>query len=354
MRPGAIIAVAGLVALAPAAAQAKTKSVTLGLTAKQAQAFHVSAAGTDVNDFFPHGVKIHVGDKVKFIPGGFHTVQFPPKGQDPAGLIVPTGAMVSGVNDSLNTPFWFNGAPEFNFNPAVFTPIWGTKVTFNANKGLESGPTFIPKPLTVRFKKTGKFTYFCNVHPGMTGSVTVVKKSKKIPSPKADRKTVSKAVARDLKIAKKLTTATVPAGTIDVGEAGAHGVEYFGMLPATLTVPVGTTLDFRMSALSLEAHTATFGPGNPDTDKTSYLGKIAASFESTSLDQRGVFPSQPPGTTATLTPALHGNGFWNSGVMDAVAASPPASHNAVTFGTPGTYDYYCMIHPFMHGLIKVQ
>ena len=29
------------------------------------------------------------------------------------------------------------------------------------------------KPVTVTFKKTGRFTYFCNIHAGMKGTVTV-------------------------------------------------------------------------------------------------------------------------------------------------------------------------------------
>ena len=31
---------------------------------------------------------------------------------------------------------------------------------------------------------------------------------------------------------------------------------------------------------------------------------------------------------------------------------PPA--NQVTFGAPGKYDFYCMIHPFMKATVTVQ
>jgi plastocyanin len=56
----------------------------------------------------------------------------------------------------------------------------------------------------------------------------------------------------------------------------------------------------------------------------------------------------------SYSPTLHGNGFWNSGVMDTSAASPPANSNSVKFATPGTYDFYCLVHPFMHGQVVVQ
>ena len=328
--------------------------MTMGPSAAAERTFN--DVGTDVDDFFPHGVKIHVGDKVKFIPG-FHTVQFTTKGTDPLALFVTDGTRISGVNDAAGQPFWFNGQDELNLNPAlVTTSLFGKHVTFNPKKGLESGLPLGPsaKPFTVRFKTAGNFTYFCNVHIGMKGTVTVLKKGKRIPTATADRTALKKQVTRDLKVAKKLPAAHVPAGTVDVGNAGPHGVEFYGMLPSAVTVPVGTTVNFRMAVGSVEDHTATFGPGDPENDPNSYLGQLAASFNSPVVDQGAVYPSEAPGTPATLTPLLHGNGFWNTGVMDTATSTPLQSSNSVTFGAPGMYNYYCMIHPFMHGVINVQ
>jgi plastocyanin len=107
-----------------------------------------------------------------------------------------------------------------------------------------------------------------------------------------------------------------------------------------------------MSKGSYEAHTATFGPGTPGAEPQSYLGQIAASFEGAPvLDPRGVYPSDV--TPQTLTPALHGNGFWNSGVLDKASGTPLPDSASVTFGAAGTYTYYCMIHPFMRGTVTV-
>ena len=69
---------------------------------------------------------------------------------------------------------------------------------------------------------------------------------------------------------------------------------------------------------------------------------------------QGIYPSEPFGTVGTLTPQSHGNGFWNSGALDNVKASPQPTSNSVTFTAPGTYEFYCMVHPQMHGTVVVQ
>jgi plastocyanin len=348
---------AGLVLAVPGLAQAKTKSVSLGPPPAAAKKIQKNGP-IDVNDFFPHGVTIRAGDKLKFAANGFHNVDIPAKGDDVTPLLAPNGTAVAGVNDAAGSPFWFNGLPNVAFNPVLLKSNFGKKLTFNAKKGLQSGlPLGPPKPLTVTFKKKGKYTYYCDVHNGMKGVVTVKAKKAKVPSAKADKKALAKQVARSVKTAKTLASAKQPANTVDIGVAGKHGEELFAFAPAALTVPVGTTVNFRMSAGSVEVHTATTGPGDPGKEESSYLRDIAKTFEGAPvIDPRGVYSSEAPGTAAaTLTPALHGNGFWNSGVLDASSATPQlAGSNSVKFGAPGKYDFYCVIHPFMKGTVTVQ
>src|SRR3954464_3113276 len=105
-RTAGAIAVGALLAL-PGVAEAKTKTVNMGIPPASGKAFE--KAGVDVNDFFPHGITINKGDKIKFLPVGFHSFDFPPRGGAPLPLISPTGEKIAGSNDAAGQPFWFNG-----------------------------------------------------------------------------------------------------------------------------------------------------------------------------------------------------------------------------------------------------
>jgi plastocyanin len=354
-RLAVLIAASGMVLVSATAAQARTKSVDMGLPLRAQEEFN-ERYGVDVNDFFPHSVTIRAGDSVRFRPTGFHTVDIPPKGGGPVPLFSPTGQKVAGVNDAAGVPFWFNGQDQLGFTPALLVSGFGKRFTYRGRKRVESGVPLSEnvKPMRVKFTKRGTYRYYCDVHAGMNGTVVVRRKSAKVPSRKQDARRVRKQLRRDREKAKTLAATRPPANTVYTGASARGGLEYFGMLPASITVRVGTTVRFQMSPRSFDAHTATFGPGDPQREPNSYLGQIAASFQGANLDPRGLYPSEPPGTTGVLTPALHGNGFWNTGVMDTASASPPPAFNVVTFGAPGTYPFYCLIHPFMRGTVIVQ
>src|SRR4051812_624165 len=70
-RTVATVGVACVAVALPSGAQARTKTVAMGApTQKVSNRFQ--KLGTEVNDFFPHGVAIHTGDKVRFVPTEFH------------------------------------------------------------------------------------------------------------------------------------------------------------------------------------------------------------------------------------------------------------------------------------------
>jgi plastocyanin len=348
------VVVLAVLAIPAAAASAATRTVTMGPAPKDEQ--RLNRLSSDVNDFFPHGTTIHVGDRIRFVPANFHTVDFPRTGQGAVPLFSPTGQTVAGANDAAGQPFWFNGQPLLGFTSSLTRSGFGKTFTFNGRRRVESGLPLgnRPKPMTVRFTRAGRFTFLCDVHAGMKGTVRVLSRGRRIPTARQHAAKVRAQVARGLRIARQLGSTKPPAGVVSVGASGRFGVERFAMFPDTTTVPVGTTLRFEMSARTFEVHTATFGPGDPETQPDSYLGQLAASLASPMASPAALYPSERPGTLGSLTKTFHGNGFWNSGVMDQARATPPPSSNSVKFGERGQFTFHCLIHPFMTGTVVVQ
>jgi plastocyanin len=298
----------------------------------------------DINAFFRTRTTIHVGETVSFKFRGAHTVDLPGTAGTPLPLIVPGSTLATG-NDAAGNPFWFSGhVPAVGFNPAVLARSKAT--TYNGSARLESG-FGQNKPFNIKFTKTGSFKFYCDVHPGMVGTIVVKPKSATIPTAKQDTAATNAQVTADVKAAKALPKTKLPANTVSLGEAGPGGLELFAMFPATLTVNAGTTVTFQMSKKSFETHTATFGP-------ESYLAPLASSFRG-AISPTAAFPSDPPVQPITLTPTSHGNGFANTGALDTDAASKQVpSSSQIDFTTPGTYRFECLIHPFMVGTVVVK
>jgi plastocyanin len=332
--------------LFPALAQGATWSVYMGEPASKQAAFE--KLGAVVNAYFPGTLTIHRGDKVRFLPAGFHDVDLPPRGRSPMQLLT-AGSPVSGLSDANGTPYWFNGQSTLDFTQALLSSNFGRTATYDGSLGTTSGiPTGNnPPPFTVRFTKTGTFTFYCNIHSGMKGRVRVVSPGAKIPSASAVAKTVKRDVAKALKEAKGLQQVSIPQDTIQVGNSSPDGVEIYSMYPSQMTVPSGTVLTFALSRYSHDLHTATTGPGDPETPG-SFLGNLRSSISSGGpIDQQAVYPSDPrPGPTP-ITLQTHGAGFWNTGFMDTTTATTLPKSSQVRIVAPGTYTFFCLLHPFM-------
>lgn len=357
-------AVALVVGISPAGAQAATKTVFMGAappTATVAQMKAFESASAEAMDFYPRTVTIRRGDLVAFEPRGFHTVDMPGPGGNPAPFLTPGDKKAGTVLDAAGAPFWFsNVAPIIGFNPALLAQGFG-KLKIKGATAVRSGLPLSDrvKAMRVRFPKSGSFKYFCNIHPGMQGTVKVVAKSARVPSSRADTRAAKAAIASAVATAKRFpVTSGIPANTISVGQQKGS-VQHLGFVPSKLTVAPGTTVTFSMPTNSRDVHTATFGPGDPNKDPkkepNNYMAKIASTFQGPGpFDPIATYSSEAPtAPTATLSSALHGNGFWNSGVLGPPVTGLPRNAK-VTFGTAGTYKVYCLIHTFMNGTITVQ
>ena len=346
-----VVAAAAITLAVPAAAQAKTKDMSVGAPAATAKKLGELVT---TNAFYPSKLTVAAGDSVRFVPAGFHNVDLPKKGGTGIPFITSTGQKVAGSLDAAGAPFWFNGQDAMSLNPEFFQSAgYGKTFTYTGAKGINSGlPGEKAKPMTVKFTKAGSYTVLCDLHPGMTATVKVAKKGAKIPSAKQDAAALKKQTDASVKNAKGLGETNPGANTVALGVAAKGGLEYMAMVPSSLTVARGTAVKFVMTKGSYEAHTASFGPGDIN-DGNSYMGAIAKSFESPAIDAKGLYPSDV--TPVSLSAATHGNGFWSSGVLDASSATKQLpGESTVKFDTAGTYKFYCFIHPFMQGSIVVQ
>jgi plastocyanin len=93
-------------------------------------------------------------------------------------------------------------------------------------------------------------------------------------------------------------------------------IENFAYNPADITVPVGTTVTW----VNQDAVGHTVTEGDPNSPKAANLRVFDSSGEALT------------GKVALIGPGQS----WN-----------------YTFTTPGTYEYYCIVHPYMIGQITV-
>ncbi|HEX6388888.1 MAG TPA: plastocyanin/azurin family copper-binding protein [Solirubrobacteraceae bacterium] len=307
----------------------------------------------DVNAFFPTNTRIHVGDTVRFLPVGFHNVHLPKKGGKALDFLVPAGTS-TGEKDAAGNPFWFEGRPTLGFNPVLGPPgQFGKSLSYNGSKAINTGAPLAdkPKPVKVKFTKTGTFTYFCDIHTGMKAKVHVVSRRSSAPSAKAHKAAIARQVKKAESTAKLLANAKAPSAGVSIGTAGSGGVERYAFSPSKLNVKVGDTVTFTMASKSYDVHTATTGEGDPDKG-TGYIGGLAKAFEGNVFPGAAIYASDNPAQgNATLTPQSHGNGFWNTGLLDAAGSTSLPKTGSVKFGAPGTYTFYCLIHPFMKGTV---
>jgi plastocyanin len=338
--------VAGVVVVAalavPAAAGAATSTVYVGSPATLKGAPET----TDATQFFPKKVKVNVGSKVKFEFRGFHNVYFP-KGNKNAPFAIQDSTAISGVKDAAGADFWFNGQKRVIVDPLAAFPQGDGKIDKKGvdGSGLPQGDK--PAPYVVTFKKTGTFTYYCMVHPLMKGKVTVQKRGRKADSKAKIKSAVAKQVAKTIKTAKKLANPSVPANTILAGSDN-KDISLLQFFPGKLAIKAGQSVTFKMPPVTNEIHTATFGPEDylkPFIGENFVLPVPAQNGPPTIvLQPQGVFPSEVPGTALSYTSSMHGNGFLNTGILDAEAHTIQPSSAQVSFPNPGTYHLVCAVH----------
>jgi len=284
--------------------------------------WHVQVGGGDqmaqsTNRFYVNDITVHPGDTVEFAWAGFHTVTFNP----PANLSI-FDFFAPSQSSTLGSPGDFvNGSPGFGGGPGSPPPA-----PFDVKIGSNLPP--------------GNYWYRCSLHQFMKGVVRVT--NGELPSTDAKNTALGMKqsladAARATSLDKKLTRQTAHKDDEAWVGAGDRVVELTKFFPSAITVRAHDEVTFTDNDLQ-EPHTVTFGPvaGNPADNAF------------------GVFPSGPgkahayDGVSALNSGYLFHESqydFWN--LKDSVvSAAVPRTHFSVTFTTPGTYSYYCLLHGF--------
>lgn len=194
------------------------------------------------------------------------------------------------------------------------------------------------KPFEVKFTKAGTFKYTCEIHPFMTGSVTVVNGGNvDSQSTVNERRTNNyvnrlgelKSVAAGLAAQSAAVTPMASGGnkyTLTIGPATRAGDDVMQFFPAAAKITAGDTVEWKATAPT--PHTVTFGPITPPPGP--------------GFDPFALPPSKPAA-------GYDGTGFVNSGIMTASPPGAPADPNEIKsfelkFTKAGTYQYYCILH----------
>ena len=230
--------------------------------AANAQTYSVLAGGSAISNttvlaFAPQSLTVHRGDTVMWVLGGFHNIHFE---LAPSDLIITSEV---------------NGQPLPQLNPAVAFPSAANGSVFqggDANSGISVDPT---NPMItfslVMDVAPGVYNYFCDLHPGMLGSVTVVDDATSVPSPAEALTSGAAELAADGGQAAAAVGAaaaeppTVSDGTLEVKaglQAGPSAVLQF--FPSTAVIHAGESVTWSVADHSLEPHFVTwpsFPPG---------------------------------------------------------------------------------------------
>jgi plastocyanin len=232
---------------------------------------------------------------------------------------------------------WFNGRQNLSPNIPALSPQGGRVI--DGSKVVGSGMALDgpQKPWKVRFTKAGRYTLGSVFHPAKTLEVTVKKSRKGVPTAAQDKKALAKQVKASTKLAKRLVKFEGPEGNVVRAGNDAKGIAQIAFFPARKTVKVGDTVTFEMSKSTIEMHNVHFGPKD-------YLDPFAQSFIGEVFQPFVIYRSDAPGTAVSFDGANHGNGYFNTGILDTDKSSPFPSKDSVTFTKAGTYTYYCAVH----------
>jgi plastocyanin len=306
----------------------------------------LAGAGDDttvVNAFFPERITIRVGETVtwQLNTDEIHTVTF--TGDEPLPrfeIPVPDGGPGElMVHPQLAFPTRMPEAPVETYDGTGF-------VSSGVMSRQPAGPDAPPNStFSVTFTEPGTYVYYCAIHPEMRGIVEVLPEAAEVPTQadidaqaEAEMATflamveaarVQSEMVRSEPGPNGTTIWFVRAGALDA-QTGDVRAQAYDFLPENLTIQAGDTVVWN----SLEFHTVTFSPLPPGPEFI-----IPTPQEEGPplllINPEVVLPAKPAGVYDETQ-------YFNSGLVGRF--SPFGLGWALTFDTPGTYEYVCVVH----------
>ncbi len=323
----------------------------------------------EIISFLPNALSINVGDTVNFQFLGFHTVTFLGLGTEaiPANTVNLTSFPGNEAALPIAIPGTEAGTVLINPQAAFPSVPPGTmNVTYNGTGFLNSGVPQEPEgdegegpppPFAVTFTAAGNYTYLCLVHPGMVARLAVEPAGAALPETPAQATARGEAQLRALVAAIRTEAQNVrfaqPVSAEAPGRATVHtalaglsniaGVSLLAFLPERLTIRRGDIIVWTMPDPA-NFHTVTFVSGaNPPAFVEPQFGPGGPGAGPPMLVIPASVANPTGGTTYT------GTGYVNSGIL------LNAQSFALRFDAPaGSYEYLCLVHPFMRGTVMVN
>lgn len=251
--------------------------------------------------------------------------------------------------------FTADGKPPAVADQALFAPS-PAKGPYDGKTLVNSGLVPLgpgsPAPFKVTFPTAGKYTYYCVIHPNMTGTVTVVDANGKVDTPQQVESRGGQELNQWLeegRAAKKKIVETPAAA-----DRASDGTSTYKLLMGAST-PHTDVLAFTPTPASLKAgDKVTFVNTSEAPHTASFAGKTTLPQDPTSPAVGAPAPGPSPQT-------LNLTDFFNSGILPPNAGPPgsippePARSFSFVVRTSGTYTFVCILHAGsgMGGTLKV-
>lgn len=311
-----------------------------GVSGTQSYSVGVDAASPEgknfqYSTFFPSTIKASPGDSIVFENRSTqapHTITF---GVKPDRSNQPPVVLPDGTESAVADEPCFSEAEPTNKLvkcPSKELPAYEGSGYWNSGF-LAPAPAPAPAPKEVTLEladsiEPGQYRYLCILHGPMSGVIEVVEEGEREPAEDVVE-VADEQLAKVRSDADAIDDPQVGANTVAAGWSG--GVTAANrFLPATLEVKSGTKVTW--NALSdYEPHTVSFGPN---------------------------YKSGMPGEGQTAPSGVKSGGQYtsgdaNSGIFGKPGGPFPPGPFELTFTTPGTYAYVCVLHPGMQGTVKV-